>query len=209
MPCRNPDDAPVGEITVVTEAIIQATPTSVETGEISRGNTNAEPRRVSLTSVARPCGEVPSREDACLGDKERVMGEVEPNVDIDGEPSVTKETANLKPAHAETTAPSSEREAQGMEIRTGGTAGSEDNIPKATAKSRVLRDIDIAMAMREHLAGINPELATATSFIDAVCGRSYVPESVEATRPVIANPRGPVRVDTPTPPTTTAERAKR
>jgi len=34
-----------------------------------------------------------------------------------------------------------------------------------------MRDIDIAMAMREHLAVTNPELDTAMSFIGSVCGR--------------------------------------
>jgi len=192
----------------IAETIVQATPISVETAEVSRGNANTEPRRVSLTSVARPRGEGPPREGACPGDEGRVLSEAETNADIDGGPSVTKETADPKPAHAETTAPLSERESQGTEIRTGGTTGSGNNIIKATTTSRVLRDIDLAMVMREHMAGISPELATANSFIDAVCGRSYASGSGEATRPVVADPRVSGRVATPTPPTVTAERAK-
>jgi len=40
----------------------------------------------------------------------------------------------------------------------------------------MLREIDGAAAMREHLAETSPELITATSFLNAVAGRTYAPK---------------------------------
>jgi len=46
----------------------------------------------------------------------------------------------------------------------------------------MLHEIDIAAAMREHLAETSPELITATSFLDAVGGRTYAPIRRKASR---------------------------
>jgi len=72
----------------------------------------------------------------------------------------------------------------------------------------VLRDIDIALAMREHLAEANPELTTAVSFIGSVCGRSYAPKGETMTGPVISSTKRSVVVDTPPPVIESSEHAK-
>jgi len=186
----------------VPEVIEKVTPNS---GETSKGITNVEPRRVSLTSVAKPRSEGPPREDACPGDKERQMSEGKSNANTDGRPTGGENTANPKSAHAETTTLSEEREERRRELQISETLESEDNTLKTATKPRVLRDIDIAMAMREHLAGTNPELTTATSFIGAVCGRSIAPGILRAGT---ANFKVPVELGTRAPPITTAERTK-
>jgi len=56
--------------------------------------------------------------------------------------------------------------------REGNTAGTSE-------KQRMLREIDVAAVMREHLAETNPELTTAASFLDSVCGRICAPKKTE------------------------------
>jgi len=66
-------------------------------------------------------------------------------------------------------------------------AGIEENATKSTERRRVLRDIDIAIAMREHLAVTNPELTMATSLIGAVWDRSYTPKNEAVMGTVVAS----------------------
>jgi len=132
-------------------------------GEVTIG----EPRRISLTSVKKVCDEGPLRDEASdrLG-----VGKVRDGNDAGAHANV--EPTNLRTveisvkAIAATEIRSSELEMVSAEATTRGKSEGE--------RKRALRDIDIAMAMREHLATTNTELDTVTSFLGAVCGRPTV-----------------------------------
>jgi len=126
--------------------------------------TIAEPRRISLTSVKK------LREERPLGDEVsdrpgvgKVRDEDDAGAHANVEPMVPRAVEIPAKAIAVIETRSSELETVSAETITRGKAELE--------RKWVLRDIDVAMAMREHLAVTNPELDTATSFLGSVCGR--------------------------------------
>jgi len=133
------------------------------TKEVSEAQTmseviTVEPRPVSLTSVKKVRDEVGARLGAG-----RTQNIDNSGVRANAEQMIrrTEETPVAATITIETRA--CELEIANTETITGGKAEKQ--------RKRVMRDIDVAMAMREHLATINPKLDTATSFIGSVCGR--------------------------------------
>jgi len=65
----------------------------------------------------------------------------------------------------------------------------------SNGKRRVLRDIEIAIAMREHLAVTNPDLTMAASLIGAVRGQPHAPKDKATEEAVIASGKRSSKVD--------------
>jgi len=123
-----------------------------------------EPRRISLTSVRKVRDEGPLRDEVggCSGVRE-VRDRDDPGAHKNVEPMAPGVVEIPVTAIATTETRSGELETASAETITRGKTEVE--------RKRVLRDIDVAMAMREHLATTNPKLDTATSFLGSVCGR--------------------------------------
>jgi len=120
--------------------------------------TTVEPRRVTLTSVKK-AGDGAS---GCSGERRKQdAGNSGVRANVEHTTSGGVETSTTVTATTEIRA--SEPELANTETTT--------KEKREEERERVMRDIEVAMAMREHLAVTNPELDTAMSFIGSVCGR--------------------------------------
>jgi len=120
--------------------------------------TNMEPRRVNLISVKKVCDEM-------IGGS-----------GVGNTPDMEKSSTRAKVEHM--TLGGVETTTAITEIRTiePEVVGRETTAIGKTEleRKRMMRDINVATAMREHLATINPELDTTMAFLGSVCGRPTV-----------------------------------
>jgi len=126
--------------------------------------TTAKPRRVPFTSIRilRGEGSLPDESSgrmATVG----VPKEIDSSVRMDDESTAPGTVADPVLAKIDTDVQSCEPKAINAETITTEKVEVE--------RKRALREIDIAMTMREHLAITNPEMGTAVAFLGAVCGR--------------------------------------
>jgi len=130
-----------------------------------------EPRRICLMSVA-------IQEDGSQRDDVDNTTEVVVVSEEIPPPALTDDAATLTGAIAIPTSEIADKsvrsEQQKQATATTPIVGVADTVKeaaKATERRKMLRDIDAAVAMREHLAATNPELNTTAAFLRAVCGR--------------------------------------
>jgi len=147
---------------------------------------NPEPRRVSLISVAKQGDGRQSRDEA-VSPTGRDKAEKEAMAGMCGDdvPIATGEIATPVVKYTEITVRSGDQVITGKETRAVGKMDEDGNAAKVIEKRRLLREIDVATAMHEHLLEANPELANATSFLDAVCGRTYAPKKGKTNDPAV------------------------
>jgi len=129
-----------GDVAGVTTAA--ATPDKTEHETIA-GKVNPEPRRISLTSVAKQRDGIRSHSESTgeitNGPQNMIFGE-----DVNDMPVIPGEIAT----------PTTYSEEAGR-IEGG------DGTGRTTEKRRLLREIDVAATLRAHLAEMNPEVTTA------------------------------------------------
>jgi len=137
-----------------------------------------EPRRISLTSVVRQVrADVVQR--AAVGG---VSGEAITSACADDAPIRTG-TINIPATMDPDTGVLSEERRPPTPVTTTDTITDiSGDVAKTLENRRVLRDIDIAVAMREHLAATNPELSTAVAFLSSVCRQPYTERKSDAKR---------------------------
>jgi len=111
-----------------------------------------EPRRIFLISVIRPIDDIEINSSGI-----QILAATETEIIDRSKDCVETDKGPLGGGKAE---------------RGGDTEGT-------SGRRRTLRDIDIAEKMREHLAETHPELTTAASFLDSVCGRMRAPKKNE------------------------------
>jgi len=150
------------------------------------GQTNVEPRRVSLVTVAIPvCGR-PTRETDPTNEGIQSARAVETKSCDDGVPTVPGENLTRVLEPTATTNKTAESGDKGAE-----SAGIEAN-----EKRRALRDVEVALAMREHLAVTDPGLVMASSLLSAVRGQPRAPETKTGGKIVATSASRPSRAET-------------
>jgi len=158
----------LGDVTGITTTA--ATPDKGER-EILAEEVNPEPRRISLTSVTKRRDETRPRSEL-TNEKDNVPQTINFFKDVDDTPVTPGEIATPT-TYLEIADRSAERVMPRKETQVAGRIECEDDVSRATGKRQVLREIDMATALRVHLAETNPELITATSFFNAVCDRTH------------------------------------
>jgi len=153
------------------EPTVEATSFTIQSGKATAEIATVEPRRIFLTSVVRPNDDrQPGDRVVGLSEKDHVL--TEPNTSSDDTPINSGGIAVSGATYTEII--TSDKETQ-----EGGKTEREGNVAKSPEKRRMLREIDVVETMREHLAETNPELTTAASFLDSVCGRIRAPKKTE------------------------------
>jgi len=156
-----------------------------------------EPRRISLTSVAKPSAEAPPHSQtpfpvrAIEASSEIVSGAHAEDTSSHAETMNEPEMTNVdKSVRAEEQRPIAVRTAtKAADKKKGAVAGTE--------RRRLLHDLEIARAMREHLAVTNPELTMAASLLGAVRCQSYAPKNEAAGKTAIAIDKKSSKADIP------------
>jgi len=160
-----------------TVGVVGAVTLEVEKGRMIGATVSTEPCRISLTSVARQGDRVPSCDNIVhIADVAATSVETVRDARADDTPIFSETIA--KPAVASVDKSVQSGEFELLELPTaattiGGIADVDGDVTKTTERRRLLRDIDVAVAMREHFAAINPELNAATTFLSSVCGLPY------------------------------------
>jgi len=148
------------------------------------GLLNVEPRRVSLISVAVPPCDRLSREVDQTNEEIQSAEASEHKLCSDGLPTGLGESSTLASERVIMKSSTGIRETLETGKAECRNEGIEGDAIGSNEKRRVLRDIEIAIAMREHLAVTNPDLAMAASLIGAVRGQPHTPKD-KATEEVI------------------------
>jgi len=144
----------------VTEPPVETTRVAVTRGKTTTAIAGAEPRRISLTPVTKSNDDRRTR-DGVVDLSEKDEASIGPKAGSDDTPVDSGGIATSAAI---------------------ATAELEGNATRTAEGRRMLREIDVAEAMREQLAETNPELVSAASFLDGVYGRvSKKPGASEAT----------------------------
>jgi len=156
----------------VIETTIETATPMVEREKVTTGTTNPESRRIFIISVVKS------------GDGRQLRDETVNHVD--DVPTNPGEIATPVVTYTEVAVCSGENAVTGEEARAVEKTDEDGNTAKVVAKRRLLREIDIATAMHEHLLETNPELTNTISFLDAVYGRTYAPKRGGANEPAVS-----------------------
>jgi len=178
--------------------------------EENRGaSRSVEPRRVSLVSVAVPSREQAPRETGQTDEEGQSVGAIGPKLCSDAVPTAQDESSTSMLEHVVARSRTAIHEMSEAGTEQGGDEGAVD-VAIGNEKRRALRDAEIAIAMREHLAATNPELVMAASLIGAVRGQPHLQTvTASAMRPSKADtPPSTVRASENIKQTTTASSAK-
>jgi len=172
----------------VTETTAKMTTPVVPGEKVTVRTVTTEPRRISFISVVRQNDDRQSRDEVVgLTNKDRAPIEAEPGVCIEDTPITPGEIATPSAIYTEITIRPKDCTMPDKKTQGVGMTEREDNAIGASEKRRMLREIDVATAIREHLAETNPKLTTATSFLEAVCGRTYAPKKGKASESTAAS----------------------
>jgi len=161
-----------------TEPTVEATQFTILSGKATAEIVTTEPRRISLISVVRP-NDDRQPGDGVVGLSEKDHVSTKPKTGSDDTPINSGGTAVPAATYAEIITSDKKRQ-------DGGKTEREGNVARMSEKQRMLREIDVAETMREHLAETNPQLTTAASFLDSVCGRIRAPKTTETSESTVA-----------------------